>query len=774
ELWELSYGGGIARIRPDGIKVWRSASGELPSEATYSAQATYTAQGERVLWVASRAGLLQIRGDTVRTFDRRHGLPSDAIRGLKLQRSVDGTDVLWLATEGGIARAALTDSQWQTVSLLGASENGIFGVLLEPDGHGGEQLWVGTSKKGVGLLQDSKWRYFNRASGTLPSDGVRGIWRVTGPDGSIWRILGLTGGALLRVDDELRFSSIPAPWPMHDEAAASNVIARQYEGANELWFATLHDGVYRLRGGQWTRFALDENKSVWSVLRLVEQIDASGRSWLWAASNKGLARFDGEAWHALPAEGGLPVDGYRGITIINEGERTIMWASSDRHGVVRVDVTDPQSPKIVSNDGIPPPPDPSVYSVLQDSQKRIYICTNNGVQQLTPTADGSYHQRVFRRRDGIVHDECNTNAQFIDAQDRYWVGTLGGLSVFDPGIRAATSSSRPKPLYFTEARIDGKTQELEQGRGLDLPSGTRELRVDFALLTGMRESESTYRSELVGFDPAASDWSSDHSRSFTSLPPGHYELKVDSRDYAGTASTPAILAIEVEPYWWQRAWVRPMSVVLLILIGIGIVLEYNRNLRARQRQLKLEVATRTTELHDANLRLTELSYLDPLTGVANRRRLTNAIDAAIDRARARSLPVGLIVIDVDHFKRYNDAHGHLAGDAALRAVAQALASATREQDLVARFGGEEFACLMIDTDTDTVARIAERMRALVEALPPRALGNDTQTITLSAGVVNRVPAVGEHADDLLAEADTAMYRAKREGRNCVRRADQTA
>jgi diguanylate cyclase (GGDEF)-like protein len=200
------------------------------------------------------------------------------------------------------------------------------------------------------------------------------------------------------------------------------------------------------------------------------------------------------------------------------------------------------------------------------------------------------------------------------------------------------------------------------------------------------------------------------------------------------------------------------------------VLLYNRGLRLRQRRLKREVARQTAEIRTANLRLTELSYKDPLTGVANRRRLMEAIDSAIDRSLKRSLPIGLIVLDVDHFKDYNDHFGHLAGDVALRAVAQALQSATREQDLVSRFGGEEFACLLIDADLDVVARCAERMRALVEALPPRMLGNATQTITISAGILSRVPAPGDSAGDLLREADAALYRAKNEGRNCVRSA----
>ncbi|MCC6561365.1 MAG: GGDEF domain-containing protein, partial [Xanthomonadales bacterium] len=152
------------------------------------------------------------------------------------------------------------------------------------------------------------------------------------------------------------------------------------------------------------------------------------------------------------------------------------------------------------------------------------------------------------------------------------------------------------------------------------------------------------------------------------------------------------------------------------------------------------------------------------------RRLMQALDAALPWATQRGLPIGLIVLDGDHFKDYNDRPGPLAGDTALRAVAQALASAMREQDLVARYGGEEFACLMGDADIDVAAAVAERMRALVAALPPRTLGNDEHTLTLSAGVLSRIPRPGESAADLLRDADVALYRAKHDGRNRVCRA----
>jgi diguanylate cyclase (GGDEF)-like protein len=766
ELWALSYGAGIVRIRDDGVRAWRAQDGELPTEAIYGARATHNRSGERLLWIASRAGLLRIRGDEVRAFDRRHGLPSDAVRSVEVQRDVDGVDLLWLATEGGIVRATLGHNQWQTVSLLGARENGIFGLLLEPDGRGGERLWLGTAREGLNLLEGGHWRQFSRGNGALPLDNVRHIARLPGPDGNPWRLVSVFGG-LFRIDDQLQFAAIASPWDGVGDDTANIIVARQHRGAWEHWFGTLRSGIYRLRAGRWTQFLADGADLPWAVTSLVEQIDADGRSWLWAASDRGLARFDGVRWSLLPQAPGLPVDGYRSVALIADGARSVLWAGSNRHGLVRLDVGDPLQPRVLDNAEVPPPPDATVYSALPDRSGRIYVCTNTGVQQLTPTSGGRYSERVFRRRDGLVHDECNTNSQLVDAQQRYRVGTLGGLSVFDPRIATSSERAVAKPIYLTELLVDGQRREVGSATALTLPAGTREIEFSYALLAGQRERESRYSSQMIGYDPEPTPWTEEHRRTYSGLPPGRYRLQVDARDYAGTQTSAELLAVEILPYWWQRPLVQAMLALAALALLVGSTLAYNRGLRARQRLLKREVAARTAELDSANQRLTELSYQDPLTGVSNRRRLMEALDAAIERARDRQLPLGLIVIDVDHFKEYNDRHGHLAGDAALRAVAHALQSATRPQDLVARYGGEEFACLMVDADREATLRVAERMRALVEALPPRTLGNDEYSVTLSAGALNTVPRADEQSSDLLRRADAALYSAKRGGRNKV-------
>jgi diguanylate cyclase (GGDEF)-like protein len=763
ELWVLS-GTGLARIRDAGVRVWSAARGELPTTSMYDIVQTRGFTGDPTIWIASRAGLLRVRGDRLDVFEQRHGLPSDAVRGLTVQHTIDGVDVLWLATEGGMARAVLTDSPWQTVSLLGARDNGVLGLMFEPDGQGGERLWAGSSRDGLGMLEHGHWRYFTHEAGNLPAPSVRGIWRLPDPSGRCRRLLGLFGVGLLEVKDDFTIVPFATPWTPQAEDTAMHALARRFDGALEWWIATRRSGVHRWRHGRWTSYALPGTPQPWPVYALAEQIDDAGRSWLWAAGGRGLARFDGTQWQPL-SDGGVLDDGFTSMALFRvRGQE--LWVGSLRNGVVRLDVSDALHPHPIDA-ALPAPPDPTVYSVVHDSRGRVYVCTNNGVQQLTPADGGGYTERVFRRSDGLVHDECNQGSEIVDAQDRYWVGTMGGLAMFDPGAQRPAAQGRAKPLRFVGLRVDGQDRLVADGEGLSLPADVHELRIEYTLLSGLRESETRYRSQLLGYDPAPTAWGTGRVRTFTALPPGAYELTVEARDYMGTPSQATSLRFSIAPQWYQR---RGLQAFVVLLSGLGVAgaaVSYDRLQRRRRQRLQEEIALRTEELRAVNTRLTELSYLDPLTGLANRRRLMEVLTRAIARARERQLPIGLILIDVDHFKAYNDRHGHLAGDTALRAVAQVLDHATRPQDLVSRFGGEEFACVIDDAEIAAVRRVAERMRDAVESLPPRTLGNGSQTITLSAGVLCRVPGPDEQADDLLTAADAMLYEAKRLGRNRV-------
>lgn len=765
ELWVLSYGGGVLRIDADGHRLWSVGAGALPSSAVYSAVATHDGEGARRLWLATRAGLVLIEDDRVRVFDRRHGLPSNAVRGLKLQQAADGGQVLWLATEGGIARARLDDSPWQIVSLIGSRENGIFGVLVEPDTRGGERLWVGSASEGLNLFMDGRWRRFDAADLGRDTLAVRGIWRVPTSDGGHTRLLGVMGGDLYRIDEQLHFERLPTPWSKSPSEAVTTAFARRHQGRLEWWVGLLRGGAWRWAEGKWQHMAVPETDSTWSVLGINGSAEGAADDSVWLATARGLARWRKDALELVsPQLPELEQVGFRHVAVLQVQGQTQLWASSSRVGVVRWRLLADAAIERITDDGVPEPPDPTVYSVLGDSQGRLYVCTNNGVQQLQPRADGGFDAHVFRRRDGLVHDECNSNSQWLDAQDRYWVGSLGGLSVLDPRLQVGPRERAPQPLRFLGAEAEGRALHSDDGQ-VQVPPGQRELHLGYVLLAAEREAESTYRSRLEPIETQFSDWTQQPGRRFGALAPGDYLLRVEARDFSGVAAAPLTLKLSVAPLWWQLRWVQVLAVLLVLLSVVGLVWRYTRRLRNRERLLAAEVDRRTQELREANARLLELSSIDALTQLPNRRCLMESLDEVLRRARERQQAVGLILIDVDHFKDYNDRHGHLAGDSALRAVARALASAKRESDLVARYGGEEFVCLMEDASAQAVAAVAERMRARVAGLAPREIGNDHDGLTLSAGYVVRVPAADETAEQLLGAADAALYAAKRAGRD---------
>ncbi|MGH7715766.1 MAG: diguanylate cyclase, partial [Vulcanimicrobiaceae bacterium] len=164
--------------------------------------------------------------------------------------------------------------------------------------------------------------------------------------------------------------------------------------------------------------------------------------------------------------------------------------------------------------------------------------------------------------------------------------------------------------------------------------------------------------------------------------------------------------------------------------------------------------------------LTQLASFDGLTGVLNRRSFDQALEAAATRAIAGKKPLGVLIMDIDHFKEYNDALGHQAGDAALRAVAQACASCVRAGDVFARYGGEEFAAIVADAALEDLQRIADRMFIALDALAiPRG---DGTTLTISIGGANGAPLSPRDAPEILHAADAELYVAKRTGRNRVK------
>ncbi|MBI3150292.1 MAG: GGDEF domain-containing protein [Betaproteobacteria bacterium] len=334
-------------------------------------------------------------------------------------------------------------------------------------------------------------------------------------------------------------------------------------------------------------------------------------------------------------------------------------------------------------------------------------------------------------------------------------------------LRSASYETVHAELEATAKTIETLTRELALSDEVaPLAEPRRTLRsVEFAALTALR----------------ADDWSSARGRLFSEdyvLAKKIYEIEADAA--VGTLSRE--MADAARRFDRLRAGslaARAAAVLLLLWAGFSfsrrLAADLAEQARLREavaaanRQLEDKVRERTAALEEANRQLEALSTTDALTGLANRRCFDQAWDAEWQRATRQGLPLAVAMLDVDEFKAYNDTLGHQAGDHCLQRVAQVLrATAQRAGELAARYGGEEFVVILPGLGPEEAGPLAERMRQIVQDLGivhPKS--GAPGVVTVSIGVATGLPQPGDFNRHLVEAADSALYEAKRQGRNRV-------
>ena len=308
-------------------------------------------------------------------------------------------------------------------------------------------------------------------------------------------------------------------------------------------------------------------------------------------------------------------------------------------------------------------------------------------------------------------------------------------------------------------------QPLQTTEPLEFDADDVNLAFRFSLPEFLTARGAQYSARLDGLETQWSDWSGSSSFTYYRMRPGSYALQLRGRDSSGRITAIEPWRFRVIPHWYASplalaAW----TLAGLLLVGIAMQrVSRHRTGRLAAEKLRLQnmVAERTQELEDANHKLEAIAHLDGLTEIPNRRRLDIYLDYAWRQCMERERPLSLLVIDVDHFKRYNDRHGHIAGDRLLQQLARVLSrSLRRAEDLVARYGGEEFLIVLPGAELATARALAEQIRESVES---SSLG-----ATISVGLASAVPRTASSITELVGKADAALYAAKAANRNCVR------
>lgn len=715
-VWIATDGGGVVRWSETGLESPQLGEA-LTSGAVYKVLETPAEEGARAVWLGTRnQGLIRVSRGYWRSFSPVEEAPRIAATALAIEETEDG-EALWLGTDGGGA-LRFAHGAWQRYDVASGAlgNDSVLAFAVTRDARGHAQVWIGTRNGGLSRWDRSRWRRYDASHGELGNDLVQALL-ATPSEGSHWT----------------------------------------------LWVGT-RDGLDRFENETWRHDVGGEGGPRGSVVALAQTTNGAGEHELWVGTTSGLYRGRPGAWRHYGEAEGLRNPTVHAIHARRDasGDRAL-WLGTDGGGAYRLLLDDPGARLEPTDDLVDQRlPNQVVYAFTEDALGRLYFSTNRGIVRLTQ-AGSRFTAQLFEAFHGLPSDQGNRGAALTDGAGRVWFGTVRGAAALDPALEV---SDQTKKQLLLEGR-DLYSGAGAFGSGDRLPPGRGRVRFDYRLLSFFGEERTRYRTRLEGFEAAFGDWSPAISREFTSLAPGAYRFEVIGRDAAGNQTGPVALAFEVAPAFWQTATARWGGALLL---GALIAIVWRGRMAAlhrREQDLQELVAARTRQLEGANALLIDLSYLDPLTSIPNRRRFDEVLAEEWRRAGRTRTRISLVMIDVDCFKAFNDTYGHQAGDDCLRRVAATLSDhLPRAGDAVARYGGEEFAVLLPGTDAAGAYLLAERLRQQVVRLgiPHRASGV-ASNVTVSCGVATRRPQGDEDPGTLVAAADAALYAAKGRGRN---------
>ncbi|MBL8298401.1 MAG: diguanylate cyclase [Rhodanobacteraceae bacterium] len=728
-LMVATRGLGLVILGPDGAERIGVEQG-LP----HSVVRAVAEVGEH-LWLATAGGgLARVSPDRrVEVFNTAHGLSSDTLTWV----TADERGVLWVTTAGaGLNR--LWPSPFSNFTDAVGQRGGFHYSLLRDRS---DRLWIG-SNQGLAQLVD----------------GIKVPMGAPGP-GQASTVLGM-----VEIDDGFLLSTRRGLFH-YQPPARFRPVAEERNWPAPILFHSARHGVlvgqaqqlYRYRGGRFEAMfqAADGSDPArrWPSQATLRTLHEDAELGLLLGTSHGAFRSDGERLEAVGPE--RAAHGFW-----RDGER--LFITGSKLGVYTRDSY--FELPLRTDKG----PNATLFSMWGDDRDGVWITSHEGLLRLSrrrlsaARPGATLPATVFGRGEGLPSTEFEGGHQSMLAEPdgSLLFTSTGGVTRLDPRQvgGGADADAALSPLRLVLSGIEDDVRSYAAETGVILPPGTRRVAIKFAALPAARSASARLRYRL---HPVEDQYRPDRSQGqaiYGALQPGRYRFDLEA-EVAGVATEQARLsyAFEIAPRPLERRDVQlALGLGVIALIALLPTLHI-RSLRAQRRRLIAAVAERTAELE-------RLARTDVLTGLLNRRSLEEALADVLQRPA----PVGLILIDVDHFKKYNDHFGHQAGDRCLRSVADALSHTVAGfpeayPRLVARFGGEEFVVLCAAADLAALSDRAERLRAAVEALAlehPSAPGG---TVTLSLGYT--LIQTQERGELALSRADQALYRAKAGGRN---------
>ncbi|MFQ3207792.1 MAG: diguanylate cyclase (GGDEF)-like protein [Glaciecola sp.] len=761
---------------------------------------------EGYLWVGTAGqGVFraQIHGNSfsnIINISAKDGLSDNSINDI--EQMSDGS--IWVATANGVSIfSEPTELSFTNISSRSNSDNAILSVAVRTLLNTASGLILfGTSTEGFGVidlnsnmfkkldLEKGQFYHFvaKQADGSLwlsTNSGVvklntdyslKGPWKHKEVNQSVNKMRSLVfdeKNKTVWVASQLGLGRIsPESQFIEDVALRDTAIYSVKMGLNgNLWVGT------ELRGLQ--VLDVNTNKIIASYdIPMATYILPISTEELWAATTDGLFLINPKTHkvrqfvNEADNEDSLP---HNVLTWISKRDEKSFYVGTLGHGLLLLELgdenTEAKFTRLFADEKLS---NSSIAAVINDNKGNLWISTERYIFSVNL---GSGLVERFDENEGV-----NSTGYYVGAAAVKDDGTIifagdEGVTYFHPD-NIQKSDSMPVLEFTRVAILNSKVShglEAKYGMVSSLSDSLVKvvlspkdilLKIEFAALEFGSPQSIKYAYRLIGFDER---WqyldSKNRAVTYTNLDPGSYILEVKSTNrYGSWNNKPQRMPIMVTPPWWQTTWA-VITFAILALLAVFLVFRW-RTIALHERSIMLyqNVQEKTRELQLANEQLTLLTTLDPLTQVYNRRGFTDVVGKEFSKYKRSKELFSIILLDIDFFKRINDEHGHEAGDQVLIKFANVLSQCTRDYDVLARWGGEEFIVLLPNTQLKDAINIANKYREIIRK-EKFIVNNTSLRLSLTAGVAN----IQDYAsvDECIKRADDLLYEGKNLGRNKV-------
>lgn len=701
---------------------------------------------------APGVGLVRYRDGAFTFFGKDVGLSGANIFDIVKDR--EGT--IWLATNHGLNRLRKkVISSYSVADGLAKAE--VYPIYRDRENN----IWLGMTK-GLSVYRSGKFENVSLRQKKqdftpekLWEDGKMSVQSFWQDDrGKLW--IGVNGGLFIAQNGEVEAVK---------EADGHHVQAIRQDKRGNVWAAT-NKGILLFQNYQFKRHFTVKDGLANDLTNLIFE-DSKGR--LWFGGFGGLAEYKDEKFTNYTAGDGLTGNYVRSIY---EDAAGALWIGTYDEGLSRFQngafVNYKTEDGLFSN---------GVFAIEEDARGYFWISSNQGIyrikrQELNDFADGKItkiHSIGYGKEDGMLSTECNGGRQPASVKDEngnFWFPTQDGVAIVNPELE--TPNNFPVPLVIENVTVEREPVDFRGG--IKIEPGQRNIEISFSGISLIKSKQIKFKYKLEGHDEEWIDAGTRRTAYYSYLPPGNYKFKVIAANSDGIWNEDgAQIGVAIQPYFYQTKLFYVLCLTAFIFIFLAVWRASVYQLKMREKRLTELVAKRTDELKKANEELQALANSDGLTKIGNRRRFEKFLADEWHRAARFKTEISLVLLDIDHFKLYNDTYGHLVGDECLQKVAEALADTIkRPTDLVARFGGEEFAIILGGTDSEGALNIARQAVENIKDLKiPHEKSETSDFLTVSIGVATTFTGFEMTESDLIKKADEALYRAKADGRDQI-------